>query len=132
MFIKKFKELNGKCVISCQAPNLYLNENNECSQNCASGFYNPNDENKCVSESSSSNCYYAEDEVSFPKKCYSSCSAISSQYIYEKNGKVCSKEECDYHTNNGIIKKCYDSLNDCKNDGYKYFSGKIIKFFINI
>ena len=35
---KNLKELNGKCVISCQAPNLYLNENNECSQNWVVDF----------------------------------------------------------------------------------------------
>ena len=128
------KELDNECVSTCSSPNSYYDEsNNKCVTSCNSGFTDVNG-NKCISTSLSNNCYSNVDETTLPKKCYSSCSQIPNNHIYETN-KVCSNIECEFHTNDNEIKKCFNSRADCYEAHYQYFRDKICMencdYFIN-
>ena len=126
------KELNRKCVDSCENPYpLFDEDKNLCVGSCTSNFVKKNDNSICVSESDASSCYTKDDETSEPKICYSSCSEIEGGYIYEKENKICSQTECNFYTDESPIKKCYNNKQDCYQDGFKYLKNKKCLRFCN-
>ena len=113
------KEDGNKCVDSCTSKE----ENNKCVTSCQSGFVKKDNANIC--ETDASNCYSIQGDTSTDKICYNSCEDIpGGSYYYEHANKICSNVECDFHTVDATVKKCYDSLEICYTNGYKYFNDK--------
>ena len=116
--ISKYENNNGECI-TCDQTGEFI-DGSRCVSLCSSGFVE-NTGNTCKNSESASNCVYLADGEP-NKKCYDSCLDIpvAGENKYQR-GNMCSNIQCPHLFSNedGII-KCFDSISDCKDNGYNY------------
>jgi len=96
---------NSKCVSSCQIDKKYYNHGTKI----------------CISQCTGDYLYHTING----NECFYSCNDISPSGTYKYlRGNICSSEPCIFYTKlENNVQKCYDSVQDCINDGFEYLDG---------